>query len=856
MVSRSKAAGDLSLTDSAGPSLLGALCPGDELGCDALAELALASGLHRDADFLYADEARRSPVSRTYEPFFKPAYSPDLLLSTNYIGRPWFASRELMQRCGITYRDLLQNGEYDLVLRLVEQAGRVHRVPKLLARRGADDIDDDAASRAALDRAAKRRGFTADVTPGCVPGTFRLKRTLRTTGKVSIIIPTCGAHGHVRTCISTLRRHTAYKNFEIVCIDDVPDSQMALKLWVHEHADKVIAAPGPFNWSRYNNLAADIADGEFLLFLNDDTEIEHDDWLDALLEHAQRPEVGIVGPLLLYPDRGMQHAGMFLGAGIGRHAFRFAPETEPGYFGLALTQRNVIAVTGACMLVRRSLFDALGRFEEAHTVINNDLDFCLRAHEHGRHVVYTPYARLIHHELASRESISEVFDTKGFDSRWRTLFASGDPYFSPRLSRHSDDYRPDDEPAQEVFAGNPLFHADEIRRVLVVKLDHIGDFITALPAIRRLKELFPRASITVLAGRAARAFAALEPCIDEFLEFEFFHARSQLGEKQLTSRDLEELGERLAPYRFDIAVDMRKHLSTRDVLRHTGARFLAGYDYMGQFPFLDIALEWDGDRTLHRKRGHVVDDLLELAGAIGVAGAPQRGLLAVALPRLERGKLPRKLRALFRQPVVAMHPGAGNITKQWPPDYFIALILLLLERNGVNVLLVGGPDEKELADLIMAGVARPDRIASVAGELPLAELPRMLAGCRLYIGNDSGPKHVAAAVGVPTIGIHSGVVDAAEWGPVGRRAVALQRAMICSPCYLEHAEDCPRDLACLTQLEPSVVHRMAEQLLAQPVGPPQVQPLNEVLETSRPLPKRRATPPAKPKPRRRLRVPA
>ena len=257
-------------------------------------------------------------------------------------------------------------------------------------------------------------------------------------------------------------------------------------------------------------IAAAATDGEYLLFLNDDIEISQPDWLDALLEHAQRPEVGVVGPQLLYPGGKVQHAGMFLGAGVGRHAFRFAPHDDPGYFGLALTQRNVIAVTGACMLMRRSFFEAMSGFEEAHSVINNDLDFCLRAHQAGKLTVYTPYASLLHHELASRDRIGDTFDTTHFDTRWRTTFAAGDPYFSPRLSRHMNDYRPDDEPVQTVYAGHPLFDRSEIQRILVVKLDHIGDVITALPAIRRVKELFPHASVTVLAGSAARAVVSLE----------------------------------------------------------------------------------------------------------------------------------------------------------------------------------------------------------------------------------------------------------------------------------------------------------------------------------------------------------
>ena len=285
---------------------------------------------------------------------------------------------------------------------------------------------------------------------------------------------------------------------------------------------------------------------------------------------------------------------------------------DPGYFGLALTQRNVIAVTGACMLVRRETFERLGRFDEAHEIVNNDLDFCLRAHRAGLLTVYTPYATLTHHELASRANLKDVFDLSHFNAAWKTTFAAGDPYFNPRLSRHADDYRPDDEPVQWVVSGAPMFLPEEIQRILVVKLDHIGDFVTALPPIRRLKKLFPQARITVLAGPASRAFVALEPCIDEFIPFAFFHARSQLGERELTPEDYAELAEQLRPYRFDLAVDLRKHLSTRDVLKYTGARFLAGFDYLGQFPYLDIALDWDGDRTLQRKRSHVVDDLMAL----------------------------------------------------------------------------------------------------------------------------------------------------------------------------------------------------------------------------------------------------
>jgi ADP-heptose:LPS heptosyltransferase len=537
----------------------------------------------------------------------------------------------------------------------------------------------------------------------------------------------------------------------------------------------------------------------------------------------------------------VQHAGMFLASpGIARHAFRFAASDEPGYFGLALTQRNVIAVTGACMLMRRSIYQALGGFEEAHEIINNDLDFCLRAHLAGKLTVFTPHASLVHHEAVSRDRLPDVFDLSHFEARWKTLFASGDPYFSPRLTRHSDDYRPDDEPVQTVFAGHPLFRHGEIQRILAVKVDHIGDFITAIPAIRRLKQVFPSASIHVLASRAARAVAATLDCVDEFIEFEFFHTISGLGPRQISQDEYQALSQRLAPYRFDIAVDLRKHLDTRDVLRYTPARFLVGYDYMGQFPFLDVALEWEGDKNLQRKRSHVSDDLINLVEAIRTAGTAERTRLDLAAS--SEGPpdfLEDDARELFAKPVVAVHPGVGNEMRQWPAEHFAALIDLLVERNAVNAVLIGGPEEASLAEQVLGKVARRDSVVSLVGKTPLRDLPALLSACALYVGNNSGPKHIAAALGVPTIGIHSGVVDAAEWGPIGERAVALRRDMMCSPCYISRRADCPRNFACMRGLEPAAVQEISEIFLARPVERRAVVPLVESVDAREVPPKGR-----------------
>jgi ADP-heptose:LPS heptosyltransferase/GT2 family glycosyltransferase len=804
--------------DGAGPGSAEAafvlpLRGGDELGCDALLELALAAGLERGRDVFYGDERCHSAVTNSVQAYFKPGWSPDLLLSTNYVGRPWCARSTMLERAGVNVREWLELGDYEVVLRATEAAAGVGHVPKVLAQRGAAEGDTDALERAALARALTRRNISGSIKKGCRRGFYRIKPAKAKYGRVSIIIPTRASRGLIKVCLETLKAKTAYRDYEIICIENIPPEEAHWKRWLRENADVVLETDEPFNWSRYNNRCAEKATGNFLLFLNDDIEILDKDWLDTLLHTAARPEVGIVGPQLLYPDGTVQHAGLALTNVMGRarHIFRHGREDDPGYFGLALTQRNVIAVTGACMLMRRDTFDALKGFDEAYNVINNDLDFCLRAWRRGLSIVYTPHARLTHHEMVSRTALGDAFDSAAFIREWQDVFVEGDPYLNRNLSRESDDLVPEREPVTAICAGYPLFARSAIRRILVLKLDHIGDCITSLPAIRKLKRHFPSARLTVLTGSATRLVWSMEAAVDRVLEFNFFHARSQLGTVGVSEQELEDLAEQLSPLRFDLAVDLRKSLDTRHVLKHTGAKYLAGYDYQDQFPWLDVALQWEGDPGRISKRQSIGDDLVRLVDAIGSSCENERKLL-------DRKVKPLNLTAedahgLFDRPLVCIHAGAGNELKAWPQSSFCELIDLLVEREGVDVVMVGGPAEAGLSDEVIAGVRDPSRIRNLAGKLSLSALPDLFLRARLFVGNDSGPKHIAAALGVPTVGIHSGNIDAREWGPVGLNAAAIWRQTSCSPCYIDKAEYCPRQLACLKGVGAGDVFRLCRKLL-------------------------------------------
>ncbi len=847
---------ELAGTGEAMVCLLGA---GDRLGDDALLELSVEAAINGRPDFVYSDERRLDPADGQRKAFFKPDWSPDLLLSTNYIGRLWAATPDLLRRAELRLDDLERHGEYDAVLRLTEKAARIQHVAKVLGgRRGRPDRPG--LERRALLRAMRRRRIAGEVRPGCLPGIYRIKRELRTPGLVSIIIPTIASKGLVKITLNSLREKTRYRNFEVILLDNIRNAQdpekLAWKQWMRQNADVTIEIRERFNWSRFNNRGARRAKGEYLLFLNDDMEILDGGggWLDAMLEHAQRDEVGVVGPQLLYSNGKVQHAGMFLTDSVARHAFRFASADEPGTFGLALMQRNVISVTGACMLMRRAVFDELGGFDEAHTVTNNDLDFCLRVRRAGKRVVFTPYASMIHHEMVSRAKIADIYNSSRFDAEWKDLFLQGDPFFSPHLSTDSDDYLPDAERLRVLTVGHPIIAKQDVKRILAMKVDHIGDFITAFPAFQRIKEHFPDAELCVLAAKASLSLAKLEPSIDRMIEFNFFHARSEKGTRALAQKQLAELHARLAPERFDIALDLRRHGDTRHVLRHTGARWLAGFDRNNEAKYLDIAVDWEGDMAREAKRIHVTDALIQLVDAIAVAAKTDRRMVktpkAQAEARQALATSPAGAEiaaALFQRRVACVHTGVGSVTRQWPPGHYAGLIDLLVGHEDVNVLLIGGPDEVETVAQVMAAVRRPERVYSLVNRIGLSMLPNALLSCDLYVGNNSGPQHLAGSLGIPCVGVHSGVVDATEWGPMGAQGVAITRGMACSPCYLARAIDCHRGLACLHRLRVGDVYRLCRRMLALSLPVAEVAavpPPPEVLP-ARPRSPARAAPPGK-----------
>ena len=404
-----------------------------ELKPNALFEVVRFLNGQRDVDYVYTDEDRRAGDRGLGEPFFKPDWSPDLLLSTNYVGQLSMYRREVLHQVG-GVRKIFEGAEdYDLALRVTEVTDRIGHVtmPLCTVDGRADDGKRkqlDRTAKQALTAALERRGYEGEVLDGAYPGYYRAKYAIAGEPLVSIIIPTRDKVDLLRQCIDSIERRSAYRKFELIVVDNDSREPATLR-YLDSLRARVLRYPSEFNFSKIVNFAAGEAEGAFLLFLNNDTEVISGEWIEAMLEHAQRPEVAAVGARLLFPDGSPQHEGIIVGPGRGlaENAVR------GGYFGLDRCIHNTSAVTGACMMTRREMFWELGGFEERLQVAYSDVDFCLRAREKGYVVVYTPYATLYHDEGSTRARLGPAqpeADAELFRQRWAGY---RDPYYNPNL---------------------------------------------------------------------------------------------------------------------------------------------------------------------------------------------------------------------------------------------------------------------------------------------------------------------------------------------------------------------------------------------------------------------------------------
>lgn len=440
---------------------IGLLDHDDLLAPNALYEIAKVVNEHPDAEVIYTDEDKvTTDLKEHFQPHLKPDFNLDLLRSNNYICHFFVASRDLIKRVGGFRPEFNGAQDYDLILRCTEQAKQIVHIPKILYHwrvHKASTADNPASKMYAFD--AGKRAIEEHLvrcrTKGTVQhtkdlGFYRVKYEVCGEPLVSIIIPNKDQSEALKKCLDSIQEKTSYRNYEIIIVENNSEEPETFAFYkkIAGEKIKIVTWEGEFNYSAINNFGVRHARGDYLLLLNNDVEIINGDWLTEMLSHCQRKEVGIVGAKLYYPDNTIQHAGIIIGiGGIAGSVFVGLPRAFSGYLHKASIQLDLSAVTAACMLVKRSVFEQVGGLEEKLKVAFNDVDFCLRVREKGYLVVYDPYAELYHYESKTRGAEDTKEKIRRFQteieymrSHWIGLLKKGDPYYNCNLSLTKWDY--------------------------------------------------------------------------------------------------------------------------------------------------------------------------------------------------------------------------------------------------------------------------------------------------------------------------------------------------------------------------------------------------------------------------------
>ena len=435
----------------------------DLLTPDALYEVALLLNRHPDADMIYSDEDKVDANNQLKDPFFKPDWCPDSFLSRMYTCHLGTYRRSLVTEIGGFRAGYEGSQDYDFVLRLTEKTENIFHIPKVLYHwrihpaSTSSSINSKTyavnAAKKALSEAISRRGEIGVVThtPRCTDY-YLIRYHIDSCDLVSIIIPTKNLGDTLDKCLFSIFEKTTYTNYEVILIDNGSTETKTLDIiskWQNKEPNRFRCYPLdiPFNYSKLNNFAFKQSKGKYLLFLNNDTEVVTPDWIDAMVEQAQRPSIGAVGALLLYPDNTIQHAGVVAGiGGIAGHSHKHFEFGSSGYFSHINTVNNFSAVTAACLMCRRNVFEEVGGFEERLASAFNDVDFCFRLVEKGYRNIYLPHVVLYHYESKSRgydntpEKLARFNKEIAYmQSRWKEIIAH-DPCYSPNLTCEHEDY--------------------------------------------------------------------------------------------------------------------------------------------------------------------------------------------------------------------------------------------------------------------------------------------------------------------------------------------------------------------------------------------------------------------------------
>ena len=454
---------------------VGLLDHDDLLAPNALYEIVKILQDHPQADALYTDEDKvTTELDEHFQPHLKSDFNLDLLRSNNYICHFFVVRKSIVEKAGGFRKEFDGAQDYDFIFRCTENAGEVLHVPEILYHwrtHKASTADNPAskmyafeAGKRAIEAHLERTGTKGEVSHTQDLGFYRVKYPVQGKPLVSVIIPNKDEKETLQTCLEMLEKNTGYQNFEIIIVENNSTTDEIFRYYKELSRNRKIHLlrwGKEFIYSAINNFAAAHAKGEYLLFLNNDVKSINPDWLEEMLGVCQRPEVGGVGAKLIYPDNTIQHAGCVIGmGGIAGHMFVDMPADRTGYLHKASLLQDMSAVTAACLLMKKEVFEQAGGFTEELAVAFNDVDLCLKVRKNGYLIVYDPYAKLYHMESKTRGAEDSKEKVRRFQTEieymrchWIDILKNGDPCYNKNLSLTKWNYSLKPIPGMETEAG-------------------------------------------------------------------------------------------------------------------------------------------------------------------------------------------------------------------------------------------------------------------------------------------------------------------------------------------------------------------------------------------------------------------
>ena len=416
----------------------------DKLTRDALYEVVKILN-KEDFDIIYTDSDKISVDGSRFEPFYKPDWSPEFFRGVMYVGHLLVVKKSLAQQVGLLNKEYDFIQDYELILRISEKTDKIYHIPKILYHwrqiKGSIAADPNAKAKInqlqekAVNEHLKRMQIKGIAKNNGKPHRINIFPTKKENYPfVSIIIPTKDSPKFLQNCLQSVFKTTSYPNYEVILIDNNTTDEKAIKV-MKSFAVKIIPFKEKFNFSKQNNLGVNESKGEYIILLNNDTEVITKDWIQNMLLYAEQADVGAVGPLLFFPDQTVQHAGVVLGfRGTADHIMRGFHEDSDGYSGSLCCAREVSAVTAACMMLKKSVYEEVGGFNVHYATIYQDVDLCLKIRKKGLRIIYTPTAKLYHYEGRTRDlNIYDMIDRILLLDEWEAVIKKGDPYYNPNF---------------------------------------------------------------------------------------------------------------------------------------------------------------------------------------------------------------------------------------------------------------------------------------------------------------------------------------------------------------------------------------------------------------------------------------